>query len=458
MSGSGNASPQVRVNNGINMNNIRGNQQQQSLYSMGSSSNYGYSRLQQQGHYQPLPIRQPHEANNSVYSAPPPPLPYRPPPPNPYNLPYNNVNNNLRPSPTNMRLSPSPPSITGSTPPPHGGTHGGTPPCMATYARVSNLKKVINNGGMGHNNGGIVQQNQQITSQSQGNGNAHQGNATTVRNVRFADEQNGSANGLMNSSSTTSSTSSSATSSGGSGSSGPSSIESVQRNSNNSGLYDKTLVVIEKSNKELEKNLTLASEVNVSSLQQQQPQQQQPQTPSKQPPLLIRPRLVDTIHNNKNSLATEIIYEVEPGSSQETSIIIGSPSSHQPQHRQPLPQQQQQQSQSQNGPNFLQKQPLNGSSSTSELRTDVLLRSASQAQLNQLKNQDMEGNSSVAPSYPSLSDLSIADLSSFKSLTAQKLMAGLSFNSIDTLLEVNAAAEARSKLNESTETVDFGII
>ena len=86
-----------------------------------------------------------------------------------------------------MRLSPSPPSITGSTPPPHGGnnggTHGGTPPSMAIYARVSNLKKVINNGGMGHtnggmghnnggmghNNGGIVQQNQQITSQSQGN-------------------------------------------------------------------------------------------------------------------------------------------------------------------------------------------------------------------------------------------------------------------------------------------------
>jgi hypothetical protein len=49
----------------------------------------------------------------------------------------------------------------------------------------------------------------------------------------------------------------------------------VQRNSNNSGLYDKTLVVIEKSNKELEKNLTLASEVNVTSLQQPQ---QQPQT------------------------------------------------------------------------------------------------------------------------------------------------------------------------------------
>jgi len=37
-------------------------------------------------------------------------------------------------------------------------------------------------------------------------------------------------------------------------------------------------------------------------------------------------------------------------------------------------------------------------------------------------------------------------------------MSGLSFNSIDTLLEVNAAAEARSKHNESTETIDFGVI
>merc|ERR1711902_453947 len=65
---------------------------------------------------------------------------------------------------------------------------------------------------------------------------------------------------------------------------------------------------------------------------------------------------------------------------------------------------------------------------------------------------------SAAPSYPSLSDLSVVNdvnCANFKSLTAQKLMAGLSFNSIDTLLEVNAAAEARNKLNESTETVDF---
>jgi hypothetical protein len=65
-------------------------------------------------------------------------------------------------------------------------------------------------------------------------------------------------------------------------------------------------------------------------------------------------------------------------------------------------------------------------------------------------------------SFPSIGDLhSLEELSgsaTFKSLTAQKLMSGISFNSIDTLLEVNAAAEARSKHNESTETIDFGVI
>ena len=71
---------------------------------------------------------------------------------------------------------------------------------------------------------------------------------------------------------------------------------------------------------------------------------------------------------------------------------------------------------------------------------------------------------------PGLSDVDLSS-SGFKSLTAQKLMAGLSFNSIDTLLEVNAAAEGRAAtgggdvaaaanviMNQSTETVDFGVI
>jgi hypothetical protein len=65
--------------------------------------------------------------------------------------------------------------------------------------------------------------------------------------------------------------------------------------------------------------------------------------------------------------------------------------------------------------------------------------------------------------HPSLADLgSIADLSAkFQSLTAKKLMAGLSISSIDTLLEVNSDERNNGKLsilNESTETIDFGVI
>ena len=116
--------------------------------------------------------------------------------------------------------------------------------------------------------------------------------------------------------------------------------------------------------------------------------------------------MVDTIHNNKNSLAQEVIYEVE--SMENTTLSIPSP--------QKIPQ-------------------------------EIVATSTVE-----------NGSSIVAPSYPSISDLTLTDITCFKSLTAQKMMAGLSFNSIDTLLEVNAAAEARSKLNESTETVDFGII
>ena len=79
-----------------------------------------------------------------------------------------------------------------------------------------------------------------------------------------------------------------------------------------------------------------------------------------------------------------------------------------------------------------------------------------------VKNNDEEpsSTSSDVQTFPSITDLTMADINTnnFKSLTAQKLMAGLSFNSIDTLIEVNAVAEARKNLNESTETVDFGVI
>ena len=152
----------------------------------------------------------------------------------------------------------------------------------------------------------------------------------------------------------------SGSSDGSSSVSGPSSIDSV--------LYDDSLVVIEKSNQELEQRLG---------------------------------RRVDTIHNARLA-DQEIILE-------ETSSDISR------------------------------------SSSVSTLKPD---------------NQPDQAN---LPDHPSLADLgSIADLSAkFQSLTARKLMAGLSISSIDTLLEVNAANEHHNKLsilNESTETIDFGVI
>lgn len=80
---------------------------------------------------------------------------------------------------------------------------------------------------------------------------------------------------------------------------------------------------------------------------------------------------------------------------------------------------------------------------------------------------DLSRSSSVSTlkpqDHPSLSDLgSITDLSTkFQSLTARKMMAGLSTGSIDTLVEINAAHEKHENIdshNESTETIDFGII
>ena len=177
-------------------------------------------------------------------------------------------------------------------------------------------------------------------------------------------------------------------------SSGPSSIDSqtplsqrqfkqrpspTTRPRNN--LFDETLVVIEKSNEELESKLI------------------------RSPPKKNKRPVVDTIHNNRNNLSTEVIYEVEPEDGN--------------------------------------SKPISRASSQSTIKN----------------------SSSVAPSFPSIGDLTAApDVgSNFKSLTAQKLMAGLSFNSIDTLLEVNAAADARFdphgiRMDESAETIDFGVI
>ena len=163
----------------------------------------------------------------------------------------------------------------------------------------------------------------------------------------------------------------SGSSDGSSSVSGPSSIDSV--------LYDDSLVVIEKSNQELEQRLGRRLEGRGDTRGDTR---------------------VDTIHNTRLA-DQEIIFE-------ETS-------------------------------------DMSRSSSVSTLKPD---------------NQPDQAN---LPDHPSLADLgSIADLSAkFQSLTARKLMAGLSISSIDTLLEVNAASDHHNKLsilNESTETIDFGVI
>ena len=216
-----------------------------------------------------------------------------------------------------------------------------------------------------------------------------------------------------------------------SGSSGPSSLDSQAsqlriRNSNlsatpekltlkkdaSSALYDDSLVVIERSNHELEQKLQNGKTSS---------------SPSKvvntlhnrllhQPPHHVRlNRAVDTIHNR---LSQEVIYEV-PDSAQEQEEMAAAAA--------------------------------------------MVTKVAANAKTIKEEEEPVSSASDMPSSaFPSISDLTIADIggpaNQFKSLTAQKLMAGLSFNSIDTLIEVNAAAEARKNLNESTETVDFGVI
>ncbi len=152
-------------------------------------------------------------------------------------------------------------------------------------------------------------------------------------------------------------------------------------------LFDNSLVVIERSNQELELKLSHLSSPPKGTLPYQRCS-------------------VDTIHNHRNTLAQEVIYEVDLGSEQ--------------------------------------------MSRTSSMST---IKAAEEQQRKQ------------APSYPNLAELELeVGSSGFKSLTAQKLMAGHNFSSVDTLLEVNAVAEARkqqeagSKMDESTETIDFGVI
>ncbi len=56
--------------------------------------------------------------------------------------------------------------------------------------------------------------------------------------------------------------------------------------------------------------------------------------------------------------------------------------------------------------------------------------------------------------YPSLNDLSF----NFTSLAAQKILKGVSINSVDTLVELNLAANGEKQNNYDVVHTDFGIL
>ena len=66
---------------------------------------------------------------------------------------------------------------------------------------------------------------------------------------------------------------------------------------------------------------------------------------------------------------------------------------------------------------------------------------------------ELTPNQEVYP-FASLSDLSMH----FKSITAQKIMSGVSINSIDTMVEVNVAAAEKQNNCDVTIHTDFGLV
>ena len=343
-----------------NVTNIYGQAKQSNPTDAASTTGSPQGALQQQYHS---------SSQESMYSNPPPPLPYRPPPPNP----YNGNNRSPRPVPNNVQGNP--------------GSQPQSPAVERQRSNVSSPNKASNSP--------FPRRNQEVRRE------------------------------LQESPASLYAMSSDPSSSASNSSSGPSSIDSqrsqqliLQQQLQKSpqvqqkALFDDSLVVIEKSNNELEQEMSKTDD-SIEDEPVSPPTLTKPVNKNlyRTLPSVLRAPRIDTIHNNRNNLSQEVIYEVE-----ETGSNVNVPI----------------------------------------LNTHPLARSTSQTIIKDGVANEVE---SVAPNYPSLSDLSINEVgANFKSLTAQKLMAGLSFNSIDTLIEVNAAAEARNKLNESTETVDFGVI
>ena len=443
----------------------------------------------------PRHIRPPNQnmynSPENYYNTPPPPLPYRPPPPNPYLTPPQYAqapsNKHSTGSPTNMveyaqinqpistrpQLShPGSHYINTSTSPMYDTLVRHTPSTTSPLDQSKTISSIMNQDAHNHSILTTSNSHGELSSQRSSNNNR----VGITRNVRFADESESSiASSSADATFVTNvqdvdneNTFSNGSTSNSGSSSGPSSMESQTTKP----LFDKTLVVIERSNNELELNLNRNTKyatngngvtTNPNYKQSMSTNANTNATSSahallvskilSQPPPQTLPsnayvgrigrqlRSVDTIHNNRNLLSPEeIIYEID------NINISDSDLSHKP-----IPQ------------NNTHNERNN---SYNNINNNGFLRSPSKPAIKPcsmiLEDRTPSTSSpSAAPSYPSLSDLSIVNDETshdFKSLTAQKLMAGLSFNSIDTLLEVNAAAEARNKLNESTETVDFGVI
>ena len=124
-------------------------------------------------------------------------------------------------------------------------------------------------------------------------------------------------------------------------------------------------------------------------------------------------------------------------------------------------------------PNLISQSSTTGTESTTSTEDDLKkteiqleINTNSNHNLNNIKDPDTlndnkeklkkPGEDAISiKTYPSLSDLDLK----FSSFTAQKILQGVSMNSIDTLLEVNLVAEKhKRKLSKPVTNTDFGFV
>ena len=221
-------------------------------------------------------------------------------------------------------------------------------------------------------------------------------------------------------------------------------------------LFNDDLLVIERSNRELELKLTPTKQQLNEQQQLQQHLLQQQQQQQKHVNTTKQPTDEANLNHQKHVQSNQAQKEVKPDSPSTGKVVKNL--------RFSLPASQKKRSvvvvdtiHNNNGAGYadvIYEEFSTHCDEVERIKNKISARPLSECYSASQDNLDAK---STPQSFPSIGDLTSPAMT-FKSLTAQKLMSGLSFNSIDTLLEVNAAAEARSKHNESTETIDFGVI